>query len=73
MPGWIEVDNKGNVVGDANNPVVNVPFYLMGKGIKPHQVTEIYSTTDIAPTISSLMDIPFPNACTGRQIIPIEQ
>ena len=69
MPGWIEVDNKGHVVGDASNPQVFVPFYLMGNGIKPQQLTGIYSSTDIAPTISGLLGIPQPNANVGKTLI----
>ena len=69
MPGWIEVDNKGHVVGDASNPQVFVPFYLMGNGIKPQQLTGIYSSTDIAPTISGLLSIPQPNANVGKTLI----
>lgn len=68
MPGWVEVDNSGRVVGEANTPQVYVPFYLMGKGIKPQQITGSFSTIDIAPTISSLLGIPLPNACIGKSI-----
>ncbi|MHB9056270.1 MAG: alkaline phosphatase family protein [Paludibacteraceae bacterium] len=71
MPGWIEIDNKGRVVGDANSPLVFVPFYLMGKGLKPQQMTENYSTTDISPTISNLIGIPMSNACIGKIIHPL--
>ncbi len=69
MPGWLEVDNKGNIVGEANNTMTHVPFFLMGKGIKPRTISEKYSTTDIAPTISDLLKIPYPNACIGKSIV----
>ncbi len=68
MPGWVEVDGKSRVVGDANNPQVFVPFYLMGKGIKSQQLSGEYKTTDIAPTISSLLRISIPNAAIGKII-----
>lgn len=68
MPGWVEVDNTGRVVGDANNPQTFVPFYIMGKGVKPQRITDNYSTIDIAPTISNLMEIQYPNSCLGKPI-----
>ena len=67
MPGWVEVDNKGRIAGDANSPVVYVPFYLMGNGIKPQQILDA-ATTDIAPTIARLMGIPAPNASVGKEL-----
>lgn len=65
MPGWIEVDNTGRIVGEANNPQTFVPFYLMGKGIKSQQILNA-NTTDIAPTLTYLMGIPEPNASVGK-------
>lgn len=68
MPGWIEVDNNGRVVGDANSPQQFFPFYVMQKSLLPTSIDMIYNSTDIAPTISSLMGIPFPNASVGNVI-----
>ncbi len=68
MPGWIEVDNKGRVVGDANSPQVSLPFYILRKGMAAQQITDEYHSIDIAPTISALMGIPNPNANLGKQI-----
>lgn len=64
MPGWVEVDNKGRVVGEANNPMASVPFYLFGNGIKPHRILNA-RTIDIAPTITDFMKISAPNASVG--------
>ena len=68
MPGWLEVDNKGRVVGDANSPQVFVPFYMLGQGIKAQTMFGDYSTTDIAPTISGILGIAAPNASVGNVI-----
>ncbi|NLI71751.1 MAG: alkaline phosphatase family protein [Bacteroidales bacterium] len=65
MPGWVEVDNDGRVVGEANSPQSFVPFYVMGKGIKPQQILNA-NTIDIAPTLAYLMGIPEPNASIGK-------
>ena len=67
MPGWVEVDNKGRVVGEANSPMTHVPFYLMGSGIKSQRIFNA-NTTDIAPTLAELMGIPAPNASVGKAI-----
>lgn len=72
MPGWIEVDNLGRIVGEANSPQVFVPFYLIGTGIKPTQLSGNYNTVDIAPTITDLLGISRPNACVGKKIqVPV--
>ncbi len=68
MPGWIEVDNKGRVVGDANSPQQFFPFYIMQKNLPSVSIDAVYNSTDIAPTISSLLGIPFPNASVGNVI-----
>jgi len=71
LPGWIEVDNKNNPVGESNSIVSYTPLYFFGWKIKPQTVSASYQTTDIAPTISRILDIPMPNACIGKPIIEI--
>jgi hypothetical protein len=71
LPGWIEVDNKGNSVGESNAIVSYTPVYFYGWKIKPQTISASYQTTDIAPTIARILDIPMPNACIGKPIIEI--
>jgi len=71
LPGWIEVDNKNNPVGESNAIVSYTPLYFYGWKVKPQTVSGSYQTTDIAPTISRIMDIPLPNACIGKPILEI--
>jgi hypothetical protein len=68
LPGWIEVDNKNRPVGESNSIVSYTPLYFFGWQIKPQIITKSYNTTDIAPTLSRLMDIPMPNASIGKPI-----
>jgi hypothetical protein len=68
LPGWIEVDNKNNPVGESNAIVSYSPVYFYGWQIKPQTISTSYQTTDIAPTISRILDIPMPNASVGRPI-----
>ena len=70
LPGWLEVDNKNNPVGESNAIISYTPLYLYGWQIKPQSITASYQTIDIAPTLSRLLNIPIPNACIGR---PIEE
>lgn len=71
LPGWIEVDNKNNPVGESNAIVSYTPLYFYGCKIKPQTITTSYQTIDIAPTISRLLDIPIPNACIGKPIVEL--
>lgn len=68
LPGWLEVDNHNNPVGESNAIVSYAPVYFFGATIKPQIISSSYQTTDIAPTISRLLDIPMPNACIGKPI-----
>lgn len=68
MPGWVEVDNDGKIVGDTNSPVITIPFYMMGAGLKQKVVSEKCLSTDIAPTISRMLMLPNPNACVGNRM-----
>jgi len=71
LPGWMEVDNNNNPVGESNAIVSYSPLYFFGWKIKPQTVSTSYQTTDIAPTISRIMDIPMPNACIGKPIVEL--
>ncbi len=70
LPGWIEVDDKNNPVGESNAIASYTPLYFYGWQIKPQKIETSYQTTDIAPTISKILDIPMPNANIGK---PIEE
>ena len=73
MPGWVEIDNKGNVVGESNAQQTYIPFYLIGGGLKAKKINIDCQSIDIAPTICSLLGIPFPNACTGKPILQVKE
>lgn len=70
LPGWIEVDNKNNPVGESNAIVSYTPLYFYGWKVKPQNISTSYQATDVAPTLSRILDIPMPNACIGK---PIEE
>jgi len=70
LPGWIEVDDKNNPIGESNAIVSYTPLYFYGWQIPTKKIVSSYCTTDIAPTLSRILNIPMPNACIGK---PIEE
>lgn len=70
LPGWLEVDDKNNPIGESNAIVSFTPVYFYGWKIPTQKIVNAYQTTDIAPTISRILNIPMPNACIGK---PIEE
>jgi hypothetical protein len=67
-PGWVE---KNDFVTDHNSPYEydsHVPLIWYGWTVNRASVTRKVNITDIAPTLSSLCKIPYPNACTGEPL-----
>ncbi len=71
LPGWIEVDNKNNTIGESNTIVSYTPLYFFGWQIKAQKIAKSYQTTDIAPTLSRILDIHIPNASIGKPIVEV--
>jgi hypothetical protein len=69
MPGWLELDEKMNPVGESNSIINYSPVCFLGWKMKPQVIKTAYLMTDIAPTISEILGIQFPNACLGKPII----
>lgn len=68
-PGWVE-RNGGNVTS-ANSPYsydAHVPLVWYGWKIKRRQILAPVNMSDIAPTISTLIGIGWPNGATGTPI-----
>ena len=67
-PGWVE---KNGTVTSANSPYsydAHVPLIWYGWKIKRKAILNPVSMTDIAPTISTLIGITWPNGATGTPI-----
>lgn len=68
-PGYIEWSSKeGTSHGTHYNYDTHVPLFFYGAGITARQIYDKVNICDIAPTLSVLMNIGFPNACTGNPI-----
>lgn len=50
------------------NPDSHVPVLFYGAGIKKGESFNHHSITDVAPTVSMMLDIKVPSACTGSAI-----
>ncbi len=66
MPGWLEFDDKYGFTSESSAVISRTPFYMFGWKIKPNTIQDTYFVTDIAPTISNILKIPFPNASAGK-------
>ncbi len=68
MPGWLELDEQMRPVGESNAITSYTPLAFYGWKIKPAVHNASYQATDIAPTLSRLLNIPIPNASIGKPI-----
>lgn len=70
-PGWFDGNSvTGTTHGSPYAYDTNVPILFFGKGVKKGSSVRRYSITDIAPTLSVMLNISFPNGCTG---VPVEE
>lgn len=67
-PAWVEYERTGTTHGSPYSYDTHVPLLWYGYTIKSGSSSEPVSITDIAPTVSVLLNIPFPNGCTGKPI-----
>ena len=67
-PATIVYSRTGSTHGSPLTYDTHVPLLFMGKGIRQGSTYAPTRISDIAPTISSLLGIAFPNAATGTPI-----
>lgn len=72
-PGWIDYGSKGSTHGSAFRYDTHVPALFYGWGITHGSTDRMVGITDIAPTVSTLLQISFPNATTGSPIFEITE
>jgi len=68
MPGWVEVDDKQEPVGESSSLIPEIPFYLYGWKIQPQTVFQPCNITDISPTICNILSVPATNGNIGKAI-----
>jgi predicted AlkP superfamily pyrophosphatase or phosphodiesterase len=68
-PAWIESEKQtGTTHGAPYSYDTHVPVLWYGWNIHPGNTIDPVRTIDIAPTISMMLNIPFPSGCTGKPI-----
>ena len=68
MPGWLEIDDRYNPVGESSALISYLPVWFYGAKISQQFITKQHQITDIAPTISKILNIPYTNANIGQPI-----
>ncbi|SFB74712.1 Predicted pyrophosphatase or phosphodiesterase, AlkP superfamily [Flagellimonas taeanensis] len=68
FPGWMDQRDYGTTHGTAYTTDTHVPMLWYGWGVKQGLSVAPYTITQIAPTLSMLLDIPLPDASDRRPI-----
>lgn len=71
LPGWLELDDNLKAVGEMNEMISFTPLYFYGWRIQPETIRTNYQITDLAPTITRILNVPFPNANLGKPMTEI--
>ena len=69
-PAWMEYQNKGTTHGASYSYDTHVPLLFYGSGIPKGSTVKKVNIVDIAPTISTILHMSFPNGTTGK---PLEE
>ena len=71
-PGWYSWGGvTGSTHGSAYTYDTHIPIVFYGAGIKAGSSSQFHTITDIAPTLSVLLKIKFPNGATGQPVTEI--
>lgn len=70
-PATISYPKQGSTHGSAYKYDTHVPLIFYGQGINNGQTSKPTEIVDIAPTISALLGIAFPNAATGQVLTDV--
>jgi len=67
--GWYGAGRvQGTTHGSPFTYDTHVPMLFFGFGVKKGSTVSYHRITDVAPTISMLLNIKFPSGCTGQPI-----
>jgi predicted AlkP superfamily pyrophosphatase or phosphodiesterase len=68
LPAWVDYQRTGTTHGSPYSYDTHVPLIFYGWNIRPGSSAEQVYITDIAPTLAMMLNIQFPNGCTGKPI-----
>lgn len=69
-PAWMEYHNKGTTHGASYSYDTHVPVLFYGMGVPKGNTVRKVNVVDIAPTVSMILHMSFPNGTTGK---PLEE
>ncbi|MDR1527705.1 MAG: alkaline phosphatase family protein [Dysgonamonadaceae bacterium] len=64
QPGWVIINEHTTKKEPLRNPAIIAPLYIFGEYIQKKHVHRTVKATEIAPTLSYLLRIRQPNACS---------
>ncbi|MEB2786478.1 alkaline phosphatase PafA [Algoriphagus persicinus] len=70
-PGWLAGGATGTSHGTGYSYDTNVPIIFYGWNVPAGESSRYATITDIAPTLSMMLDIKLPNGTTGQPILEI--
>ena len=70
-PGWLTGGATGTSHGTGYTYDTNVPILFYGWNVPAGESSRYATITDIAPTLSMMLDIKLPNGATGQPILEI--
>lgn len=68
LPAWIDFSKTGTSHGSPYSYDTHVPLIFYGWNIKQGSSAEQVYITDVAATLAMMLNIQFPNGCTGKPI-----
>ncbi len=71
LPGWVEQNSQFSSTGSPYNYDTHVPLVWYGWRIQQQQILSPACITDIAPTLSTLLNINWPSGAVGSPILEI--
>lgn len=66
LPGWQEVDANGQTIAPLNAPGGYLPVFIATGKSTQQLASQTVQITDIVPTLCYLLQLPQPNAATGK-------
>lgn len=70
-PNYIVYSQTGSTHGSPYHYDTHVPVLFFGSGVKSGKTHRLYKITDIVPTVSVLLNIPFPDGVIGKPMLEI--
>jgi len=68
QPSWVDFPHYGTTHGSPYSYDTHVPLLFYGWNIQHGSSSEQIYITDVAATLAMMLNIQFPNGCTGKPI-----